>query len=203
MENPTRIWQTFLMPGSSGDEEWALHECEKGWFFSFPEWLESERMGVPCSEVENECRECLLNDWKDPRLNKVHTASTIATIWGHYLVDPETGIVYIGTGESGPYPNAERRPGPNLYGSSIIALDARTGEFVWWYQTVPHDMWDYDCSWNAMLGDVDGRKALFKACKNGFLYALDAATGDPIWVFKPPSLCSGSRTTNLPASGSR
>ncbi len=188
MDNPIRIWQTFLMPGSRGDPEWALHECDKGWFFSFPEWLESGRKGVPCSEVENECRECLLDDWRDPRLGNVHTASTIATIWGHYLIDPETGIVYIGTGESGPYPTAERRPGPNLYGSSIIALDVRTGEFVWWYQTVPHDMWDYDCSWNAMLGDVDGRKALFKACKNGFLYALDAATGEPIWVFQPPSL---------------
>ena len=188
MDNPIRIWQTFLMPGSRGDEEWALHECDKGWFFSFPEWLDTGRKGVPCSEVEEDCRECLLDDWRDPRLGKVHTASTIATIWGHYLVDPETGIVYIGTGESGPYPTAERRPGPNLYGSSIVALDARTGEFVWWYQTVPHDMWDYDCSWNAMLGDVNGRKALFKACKNGFLYALDAATGEPIWVFQPPSL---------------
>ena len=186
MDNPIRLWQTFLVPPSEGDPEWALHECDKGWFFSFPEWKESGRLAVPCSEVP---RENLMNDWINPQSsrNDVHSASTIATIWGHYLVDEETGIVYLGTGESGPYPNALRRPGVNLYGSSIVALDATTGEFIWWYQSVPHDMWDYDCSWNAILGDVAGKKAIFKGCKNGFMYALDAATGEPFWIFHPPS----------------
>ena len=190
MDNPTRVWQTFLVPPATGDPEWALHECDKGWFFSFPEWKESGRLGVPCSEVQSDCPDCLMNDWVNPKSSRgyLHTASTIATIWGHYLIDQETGIVYLGTGESGPYPNAARRPGVNLYGSSIVALDSRTGEFVWWYQSLPHDMWDYDCSWNAVLGEVNGKKAIFKGCKNGFLYALDAATGEPFWIFNPPSL---------------
>ena len=187
MENPKRLWQTFLVPPAEGDPEWALHECDKGWFFSFPEWKESGRLGVPCSEVP---RENLMNDWINPQSSRkeLHTASTVATIWGHYLIDQETGIVYLGTGESGPYPNALRRPGVNLYGSAIVALDATTGEFKWWYQTVPHDMWDYDCSWNAILGEVNGQKAIFKACKNGFMYALNAATGEPLWIYHPPSV---------------
>ena len=187
MENPKRLWQTFLVPPAEGDPEWALHECDKGWFFSFPEWKESGRLGVPCSEVP---RENLMNDWINPQSSRkeLHTASTVATIWGHYLIDQETGIVYLGTGESGPYPNALRRPGVNLYGSAIVALDATTGEFKWWYQTVPHDMWDYDCSWNAILGEVNGQKAIFKACKNGFMYALNAATGEPFWIYHPPSV---------------
>ena len=190
MDNPTRLWQTFLVPPAQGDPEWALHECDKGWFFSYPEWLASGRLGVPCSEVQSDCPDCLMDDWVNPQSSRgyLHTASTIATIWGHYLIDQETGIVYLGTGESGPYPNAAKRPGVNLYGSAIVALDSRTGEFVWWYQSLPHDMWDYDCSWNAVLGEVNGKKAIFKPCKNGFLYALDAATGEPFWIFNPPSL---------------
>ena len=187
MDNPVRIWQTFLVPPAEGDPEWALHQCDIGWFFSYPEWLDTGRLGVPCNEVP---QENLMNDWINPQSsrNELHTASTIATVWGHYLIDEETGIVYLGTGESGPYPNALRRPGVNLYGSAIVALDATTGEFIWWYQTVPHDMWDYDCSWNAILGEVEGKKAIFKGCKNGFMYALDAATGEPFWIYHPPSV---------------
>ena len=45
-----------------------------------------------------------------------------------------------------------------------------------------------DCAWGGMIGDIDGRKVLYKGCKNGFLYALDAATGEPVWVFQPPDL---------------
>ena len=182
---PQRVWQTFLMPPADGDPEWALHECDKGWFFSYPEWSKSGRLAVPCKEVP---RDVLMNDWLHPLSGKVHTASTIATVWGHYVVDPETGIVYMGLGETGPYPNGEGRPGPNLYGSSIIALDATTGKFKWWFQAVPHDLWDMDCAWNTVLGKVDNAKVVFKGCKNGFLYALDAGTGEPKWVFNPPGL---------------
>ena len=185
MDNPKRIWQTFLMPPAQGDPDWALHHCDIGYFFSYPEWLDTGRLGVPCNEVPEEN---LKNDWINPQSSRgmVHTASSVATVWGHYLIDQETGLVYLGTGESGPYPNALRRPGVNLYGSAIVALDAKTGEFVWWYQTVPHDMWDYDCAWNAILGEVEGKKAIFKGCKNGFMYALDAATGEPFWIYHPP-----------------
>lgn len=182
---PQRIWQTFVMPPADGDPQWATRECDKGWFFSYPAWAKDGTKGIRCRDVP---RDALMNDWLSPFTSKVHTASTIATVWGHYLVDQESGIVYLGLGESGPYPNAEGRPGPNLYGSSIVALDAKTGKFVWWYQAVPHDLIDADCAWNTVLGKIDNRKVIFKACKNGFLYALDAATGEPVWVFKPPGL---------------
>ena len=184
-ENPSRLWQTFVVPEALGDKDWALHNCDKGWFFSFPEWEASGRMAVPCSEIPIDV---LQHDWRKKPNLPLHSASTVATVWGHFPVDPETGIVYIGLGESGPYPDASKRPGPNLYGSGIIALDSKTGETIWWFQAVPHDMWDMDCAWGGMLGDIDGRKVLYKGCKNGFLYALDAATGEPVWVFQPPDL---------------
>ena len=199
MGKERRIWQTFMQPPSGApggppvDTEWALRECDKGWFFSEPEFRETGRLAVSCNEVLDACRECLLNDWinplpNEPTFGRVHTASAISNVWGHYPVDFETGIVYMGFGDIGPYMNASARPGPNLYGSGVVALDARTGEFVWWFASNPHDLWDWDCSWGGKLGQVAGRTAYFKACKNGFLYALDAATGEPLWIFDPPSL---------------
>ncbi len=185
MNNPKRVWQTFLVPPGQGDPEWALRECDKGWFFNYPDMLKGGKGYTACKDVP---RDVLMNDWIDPTIGKVHTASTVSAVWGHMPVDPETGIVYIGTGEIGPYYNASRRPGPNLYGSSIVALDARTGKMVWWFQSNPHDLWDWDCSWGGILGKIGTKKVLYKACKDGFMYALDAATGEPVWIFNPPNL---------------
>src|SRR5690606_23100647 len=77
------------------------------------------------------------------------------------------------------------RPGDNLYGTSLIALDVETGEKVWHFQMVHHDVWNYDTPTAPILMDVvvDGRpiKGIFQATKQGFLYALDRETGEPIW----------------------
>ena len=109
---PERLWRTFLSPPSEGDPEWALRECDKGWFFSYPEWKESGRMGIPCNEVP---RENLINDWGVPK----HYTSSVAAIWGQMALDQETGIVYFGTGNQGGWPNQTHVTGPNLYLSLI------------------------------------------------------------------------------------
>ena len=76
-------------------------------------------------------------------------------------------------------------PGDNLFSTSVIALDAETGERRWHYQFIHHDIWNYDTSQPPLLMDVvvDGRpvKGLFQATKQAFLYALDRETGEPIW----------------------
>ncbi len=184
-KNPRRVWQTFMQPPAQGDPEWALRECSKGWFA--PSVADQKRgvLGVKCTDIP---REVLLNDWIDPAIGKLHSASAVSNFWGHAPLDPETGIEYFGMGEIGPYFNGSRRPGPNLYGSSIVAINARTGAIVWWFQDNPHDLWDMDCSWNTILGKIGTRKVVFKACKGGIWRALDAATGEPIWLFDPPSV---------------
>jgi glucose dehydrogenase len=113
------------------------------------------------------------------------------------MVDEESGIVYFGTAQAGPDWNKTYAPGPNLFGASIIALNAKTGELVWAHQTTTHDLWDYDCSWNGVLATakVKGqtKKVVMKGCKNGIAYILDAATGEALWVFDAPSI---KRTPN-------
>ncbi|HVZ48973.1 MAG TPA: PQQ-binding-like beta-propeller repeat protein, partial [Gemmatimonadaceae bacterium] len=105
--------------------------------------------------------------------------------WATYTADPELGLVYIPTGMPPADEYGGHRPGDNLFGSSIVAIDVKTGKRKWHYQLVHHDIWDYDNSMAPNLLDVtiDGkpRKILAQATKDGFFYVLDRVTGQPIW----------------------
>ena len=184
---PERLWRTFLSPPSRGDPEWALRECDKGWFFSYPEWKESGRMGIPCNEVP---RENLINDWGVPK----HHNSAVGLLWGQMALDQETGIVYFGTGNQGGWPNQTHVTGPNLYSSATLAVDVKSGEIIWWYQQVARDMVEGDTSWNTVLTELningEKRKAIIKYSVTGLLWALDAATGEPLWIYESPILKS-------------
>ena len=184
---PERVWRRFLAPPGEGDPEWALRECDKGWFFSYPEWKESGRMGIPCNEVP---RENLINDWGVPK----HYTSSVAAIWGQMALDQETGIVYFGTGNQGGWPNQTHVTGPNLYSSATLAVDVKSGEIIWWYQQVARDMVEGDTSWNTVLTELningEKRKAIIKYSVTGLLWALDAATGEPLWIYESPILKS-------------
>lgn len=106
------------------------------------------------------------------------------TVWDSIVYDPDTRIAFIGTGNGMPHPAWTRSPGggDNLYLSSILALDARTGRLRWHYQTTPGDSWDYTATQNMVLADliVAGRtrKVIMQAPKNGFFYVLDRVTGE-------------------------
>ena len=105
--------------------------------------------------------------------------------WAPVTADPELGYFFIATeGPTNDYYGGYR-PGENLFGNSVLALKAETGELVWHYQITHHDLWDYDIPTAPMLVDVDVNgsrvKALAQITKQGFLYALDRRTGLPIW----------------------
>jgi quinohemoprotein ethanol dehydrogenase len=105
------------------------------------------------------------------------------TAWDAINYDPVTDTLFVGTGNGGPYAQADRSPGggDNLYLSSIVALDPRTGLPKWHYQETPGDNWDYTATAPMVLTDltVDGTKrpVILHAPKNGFLYVLDRRTG--------------------------
>src|SRR3970282_542290 len=98
------------------------------------------------------------------------------------------------------------RPGDNLYSNSLVAIDAATGERVWHFQMVHHDVWEYDTVGPATLGTVtvDGRTvdAVMQPSKTGFLYAFDRATGEPLRPIEerpaPPSTIPGEPTSPTP-----
>ena len=108
---------------------------------------------------------------------------TGGTVWNGMTFDPEFNRIYLGVGNAGPYDPSIRSPGggDNLYTSSIVALDADTGKYIWHYQETPRDAWDYKATPNiiATTLNLEGkpRKVLLHAPTNGFFYVLDRQTG--------------------------
>jgi quinoprotein glucose dehydrogenase len=105
--------------------------------------------------------------------------------WSESTLDPELGIIYIPTGTARYDFYGGNRPGDNLFANSIVALDARTGKRIWHFQTVHHDLWDFDLPNAPKLMTItkDGRKIpiIIVASKQGFLFVFDRRTGEPVW----------------------
>ena len=105
-----------------------------------------------------------------------------ASIWNHGAYDPESNLVYWGTGNPAPDWDGRTRLGDNLYSDSVIALDADTGKLKWHYQFTPHDELDYDSTQVPVLADISWqgkpRKVMLWANRNGLMYVLDRVTGE-------------------------
>jgi quinoprotein glucose dehydrogenase len=109
-------------------------------------------------------------------------------VWGHMTVDAQRGILYMPVGA----PNNDRygadRPGDNLFGSSIVAVEAATGKYIWHQQLIHHDIWDWDTQAPPVLFDIvkDGKTipALATVNKNALLYFFNRVTGEPIYAIE-------------------
>jgi glucose dehydrogenase len=126
--------------------------------------------------------------------------------WAPMSADPARGLVYIPTNGATIDYFGGFRPGDNLFGTSIIALDVKTGKRVWHHQLVKHDIWNYDTPTAPILMDVNvpgkGRiPGLFQITKQSWVYSYNRHTGEPIWPFvdrpAPQSLVPGEK---LPAT---
>jgi len=108
-----------------------------------------------------------------------------ANAWGLMTVDTERGMLFLPLGTPTPDFYGGSRKGTNLYGSSLVALDAATGQIKWYFQTTHHDNWDYDVTAAPCLIDVvkDGKKipAVAQWTKQGLLFIFDRVTGVPIY----------------------
>jgi quinohemoprotein ethanol dehydrogenase len=106
------------------------------------------------------------------------------TVWDSMAYDPQLNLLYIGVGNGSPWNPKIRSEGEgdNLFLSSIVALNADTGEYAWHYQTTPGEGWDYTATQHLILADLelggDTRKVIMQAPKNGFFYVLDRVTGE-------------------------
>jgi quinohemoprotein ethanol dehydrogenase len=104
--------------------------------------------------------------------------------WNEMTYDPASNQLFFGTSGSHLYTYESRSPdgGDNLFLSSIVAVNAATGEYNWHYQTVDKDSWDFNATMNIVLADLDldgeNRETVLIAPKNGFHYALDRHTGE-------------------------
>ncbi len=148
---------------------------EQAWrFYTVP--------GNPADGFESEVMELAATTWSGTWWE--HGGG--GTAWDSFAYDPELDLLYIGTGNGSPWSRSERSPdgGDNLFLASIVAVRGKTGEYVWHYQTVPGDTWDYTATQHMILADleIDGieRKVIMQAPKNGFFYVLDRENGEPL-----------------------
>ncbi len=123
--------------------------------------------------------------------------------WLPGTYDAELHLVYMGIGNPCPMFSGDERPGDNLYTNAIVALDPETGKLNWYFQVIPHDLWDYDAANELVLVDmaVDGKpvKALLQADKNGYVYAVDRSNGRLLYA--KPFVARITWTTGLEATG--
>ena len=100
--------------------------------------------------------------------------------WGWISYDPETHLIFYGTGNPGPW-NPDQRPGDNLWTAGIFARDVRNGEARWFYQSSPHDLFDHDDINESLLLDMPiagrMRRVLVRPGRTGFMYVIDRETG--------------------------
>jgi quinoprotein glucose dehydrogenase len=137
--------------------------------------------------------------WKDDSWS--YTGNT--GVWSQITIDEDLGIVYLPVeAPTGDYYGGHRH-GANLFGSSLVALNLRTGKRIWHYQFVHHDIWDWDIPCAPILVDITvaGKaiKAVAQPTKQGWVYVFDRVTGTPVWPIEerpvPQSEVPGEETS--------
>ena len=129
-----------------------------------------------------------------------HSGNT--NVWSLMSADDALGYVYLPFGAATNDFYGGHRHGDNLFANCLVCLDVKTGERIWHYQTVHHDLWDYDlpCAPNLVDMVVDGKpiKAVAQVGKTGFCYVFDRVTGEPVWPIDekpvPQSNLPGEKT---------
>jgi quinohemoprotein ethanol dehydrogenase len=177
-----RVFNGKVVIGQSGAEYGArgyvtAYDSETGnqlWrWFTVP--------GDPAKPFEDASMEAAAKTW-DPA-GKYWVNGGGGTPWDTITFDPDLNMVYVGTGNGGPWNRKLRSPsgGDNLYLASIVALNADTGQYIWHYQETPGDSWDYTSTQPMILADIkiDGvpRKVILHAPKNGFFFVIDRTNG--------------------------
>src|SRR5271155_1530237 len=120
------------------------------------------------------------------------TGSTGSAWGGAWVVGSgqSEGMVFLGTNNKDPF-TGPCNPGPDLWSASVMGLNITTGRIVWGFQTTTHDVWDYDCSWYQALANVTisgvNTEVILKTCKDGYLFEINALTGNLIWAWDPPA----------------
>ncbi|MBI2938548.1 MAG: PQQ-binding-like beta-propeller repeat protein [Thaumarchaeota archaeon] len=166
-------WRVFSYPPQDvPTKDWALQECDIGFF----------KGTIPCADVATNAPSNLEWDWAQVG-EKPNIYGGVTANWGQSIVDEDTGILYTQTGNQGPYTYVGTTPGPRLYGSTIMAIDMKAGNRIWWSQPFPRDPYDYDCNWSGILAEVPTLgKVYMKGCKEGRLNVMDAKTGKSLYM---------------------
>ncbi|MFW6202290.1 MAG: pyrroloquinoline quinone-dependent dehydrogenase, partial [Gemmatimonadota bacterium] len=181
VDDGTEVWRFHTVPAPS--------DAPDGWW---GEWTEVTPFGTPLGRDIGAEQERLEDDRERDDWERGGGG-----VWMTPAYSRALDRVYISVGNPSPDFAGARRPGDNLYTGSIVALDAGTGELLWFFQYLPHDRWNLSGGGSPVLVEHDGRRLVAHAGKTGWLYVVDARTGEPVLrsqnfvpqqnLFTPPS----------------
>ena len=175
-----RIAKNKVIVGNAGAEKpvrgyFSAYDVNTGklsWrFYTVP--------GDPSKGFENKAMEMAAKTWG----GEWWKLGGGATVWDSITYDPDTNLVFVGTGNGGPWPEQLRQSKglDNLFIASVVAVDADSGEYKWHYQFVPGDSWDFDSVQQLTFADIrinnQNRKVIMQANKDGFFYVIDRTNG--------------------------
>ncbi|HEX4278704.1 MAG TPA: PQQ-dependent dehydrogenase, methanol/ethanol family [Bryobacteraceae bacterium] len=178
-----RIAKGKVIVGVSGAEYpvrgfFAAYDANTGQFA----WKFYTVPGDPSKGFENEAMKKAASTWA----GEWWKMGGGATVWDAMSYDPDTNLLYVGTGNAGPWPEQVRGQKAddghdNLYAASVLAVNPDNGVLKWYFQMVPGDEWDFDSVQQLLLADITVkgqlRKVIMQANKNGFYYVIDRTNG--------------------------
>jgi outer membrane protein assembly factor BamB len=210
---PKMIWESYCSPPQPGgnvpvDPNWTINQVNgmKSAQIFYPGPAYNGGGSIPSTGVvdlktisPSALNSSLYDDWgyvnQSPACKAFtgggSTGSTGAGWGAPWLVGtgPTAGLAFVNTNNRDPY-SGPCVTGPGLWSAALLALNETNGQWVWGFQAIAHDVWDYDCSWWQAMGNetVNGvnTQVIFKTCKAGYLFEINAATGKMIWAFTPP-----------------
>jgi alcohol dehydrogenase (cytochrome c) len=161
-----QVWRWYSIPAPKGDSTFD-DKAPNGWFGT---WAPSTPDGAD-----------LHRDITKEKADSAKYADSWKTggggVWMTPAYDKESNTIFFAVGNPSPDLDGSVRPGDNLYTDCVVAIDATSGKTKWYYQTVPHDVWDLDAVSPPVVATVGGQKVVVHAGKTGWMYVLDAATG--------------------------
>jgi PQQ-dependent dehydrogenase (methanol/ethanol family) len=160
-----QVWRWYSIPAPDGSDPLA----PDGWWGDFAATTAyGQKLDYRDLETEKANKEKYKDSWKVGG----------GPMWMPVTYDAELDFIFVGTGNPNPDMDGRGRPGDNLYTNSIVAIDAKTGITRWYFQVAPHDLWDRDSVSPPVVTMLDGRKVIVQAGKIGWMFVLDAETGE-------------------------
>ena len=160
-----QVWRWYSIPAPKGDPTFD-DKAPNGWWGTWATKAEE-------SDLHRDIAKEKADSGKYADAWKVGGGG----VWMTPAYDKELNAIFVAVGNPSPDLDGGIRPGDNLYTDAVVSIDASSGKTNWYYQTVPHDVWDLDAVSPPVVVNVGGKKAVVHAGKTAWVYVLDAATG--------------------------
>ena len=160
-----QVWRWYSIPAPNGDPTFD-EKAPNGWWGTWATKAEDADLHRDIAKEKADSAK-YADGWKTGG----------GGVWTTPAYDKASNTIFATVGNPSPDLDGSVRPGDNLFTDAMVAIDAATGKTKWYYQTVPHDVWDLDATSPSVVMMLDGKKVVVHAGKTGWLYVVDAATG--------------------------